>query len=91
MPQLRMNKPLEENICIHLFSVSAAMVGVCLYRLLESVTSKPAKSYFFFRKPLYPRLCPYFHVDRAFFFSYTFRILFPNRAHRNKERTAEVD
>ena len=30
MPQLRMNKPLEEDICIHLFSVSAAMVGVCL-------------------------------------------------------------
>jgi hypothetical protein len=30
MPQLRMYKPLEEDICIHLFSVSAAMVGVCL-------------------------------------------------------------
>jgi hypothetical protein len=30
MPQPRMNKPLEEAICIHLFSVSAAMVGVCL-------------------------------------------------------------
>ncbi len=30
MPRLRMNKPLEEDICIHLFSVSAAMVGVCL-------------------------------------------------------------
>jgi hypothetical protein len=25
-----MNKPLEEDICVHLFSVSAAMVGVCL-------------------------------------------------------------
>ncbi len=25
-----MNKLLEEDICIHLFSVSAAMVGVCL-------------------------------------------------------------
>lgn len=30
MPQRRMNQPLEEDICIHLFSVSAAMVGVCL-------------------------------------------------------------
>ena len=30
MPWLRMNKPLEEDICIHIFSVSAAMVGVCL-------------------------------------------------------------
>jgi hypothetical protein len=30
MPQPRINKPLEEDICIHLFSVSAAMVGVCL-------------------------------------------------------------
>lgn len=30
MPHLRMNKPLEEDICSHLFSVSAAMVGVCL-------------------------------------------------------------
>ncbi len=30
MPQLRMPKPLEEDISIHLFSVSAAMVGVCL-------------------------------------------------------------
>jgi hypothetical protein len=30
MPQLGLNKPLEEDICIHLFTVSAAMVGVCL-------------------------------------------------------------
>jgi hypothetical protein len=30
MPRIKMNKPLEEDICIHLFSVSAAMVGVCL-------------------------------------------------------------
>ncbi len=30
MPQLRMNRPLEEDVCVHLFSVSAAMVGVCL-------------------------------------------------------------
>jgi hypothetical protein len=30
MPLIRMNKPLEEDICIHLFSVSAALVGVCL-------------------------------------------------------------
>ncbi len=30
MPRLRMNKPLEGDICIHLFSISAAMVGVCL-------------------------------------------------------------
>ncbi len=30
MPQLKINKPLEADICIHLFSVSAAMVGVCL-------------------------------------------------------------
>ena len=30
MPRLKMNKPLEGDICIHLFSVSAAMVGVCL-------------------------------------------------------------
>lgn len=29
-PQLSMNKNLEEDICIHLFTVSAAMVGVCL-------------------------------------------------------------
>jgi hypothetical protein len=30
MFQPRMNKPLEEDICIHLFTVSATMVGVCL-------------------------------------------------------------
>jgi len=30
MPQPRMSKPLEEDISIHLFSVSASMVGVCL-------------------------------------------------------------
>ncbi len=30
MPRLRKNKPFEEDICRHLFSVSAAMVGVCL-------------------------------------------------------------
>ena len=30
MSQLRMNKLLEEIFCIHLFPISAAMVGVCL-------------------------------------------------------------
>ena len=30
MKPLNANKILEENICMHIFSVSAAMVGVCL-------------------------------------------------------------
>ncbi len=30
MPQTNSNKHLEEDICIHIFTVSAAMVGVCL-------------------------------------------------------------
>jgi hypothetical protein len=30
MKPLAANRVLEENICIHIFTVSAAMVGVCL-------------------------------------------------------------
>lgn len=30
MAQTNSNKHLEEDICIHIFTVSAAMVGVCL-------------------------------------------------------------
>ena len=30
MPEPNRRTPLEEDICIHIFTVSAAMVGVCL-------------------------------------------------------------
>jgi hypothetical protein len=30
MPQTNSDKLLEEDICIHIFTVSSAMVGVCL-------------------------------------------------------------
>lgn len=30
MPERKLELPLEEDLCIHIFTVSAAMVGVCL-------------------------------------------------------------
>jgi hypothetical protein len=45
-PQRHANTHLEQDICIHIFTVSSAMVGVSLTAHWQTISSPPTLCYF---------------------------------------------